>query len=160
MARFAARTAVAIGGLLAFVWLPAASGIADASTFREPDCRVSVDNPHYSSGAKGIISKGRYTCSSGISGSIEDVRVSLFTGCRDTLPATKPITRFDCNKITTETYSRVVGRSGSTTTVYVPKSGKAGHPNKSGYHRAYIEWEYPGSNTEYRTASQQVSGVL
>lgn len=148
---------ILVGGPLA----PASAKPSPAAAPRfEPDCRVTVDNPHRSSGAGGIISKGRITCSAGIALTYEDVRVSLYTGCRNTLPATKPFTRFDCNKITTASYGTEKGKAGGTVTLYVPKSGTSGHPNVAGYHRAYIEYQYPGSSTEYKTSSQQVSGVL
>ena len=51
-------------------------------------------------------------------------------------------------------------KPGTIETRWIPEAGKPGHPNVAGYHRAYLEWEYPGSQKEYYAVSQQVSGVL
>lgn len=46
------------------------ASVSSAITARELTCDVAVNNPHYSTGAKGVIVKIRYTCSGNMSGQL------------------------------------------------------------------------------------------
>ena len=140
-------------------------GAAAPSTFvpaasAEPNCRASIDNPHKSKSLKLIISKARFKCDQYVTRRYVDVNITLYTGCKKPLPEKKPFTRFDCKKISSVSNLDITVKPGTIETRWIPEAGKPGHPNVAGYHRAYLEWEYPGSQKEYYAVSQQVSGVL
>lgn len=148
------------------VFLPVEASAANDTAIRtsvqqlEPQCFVRMDAPHYSNGAQGIIAKARFICESRRSEVYEDIRMTIFTGCDDPLPDKKPFTRFDCDKITSRSISRIEVVSDQTVTRYVPKSSDDGHPKVDGYHRAYVKYEYSGSNTDFWRVSAQRSGKL
>lgn len=92
-----------------------------------PKCTEWMDSPHFSSGAGGAISKGRFKCDSGVAQTYKDVIMYLY------LCTSKPPTDsedqwwlYGCVPKKSATYSSVFAGSGQTVTRYVPPSGQAG----------------------------------
>lgn len=112
------RTRISLGLLVAALGMtmlapaPAQAGLAFLS------CYVTVDNPHYSFGANGVIAKVRYSCAGNTSGRLE---FDAYLG-RKSAVSTGDSYSVAASNI--DVYRSV--KNGSTGTVYVPAQTKSG----------------------------------
>ncbi|MDN5761650.1 MAG: hypothetical protein L0H41_04970 [Microlunatus sp.] len=136
-----------------------ASGLSVAApeqaSAREPQCRVTMDTPHYSSGAKGMIAKARFSCDTSASQVYVSNSVGIKGPCDKPLPNGVPDLDWDngkygCKQSAAAGYSTVTVKSGKTETRYAPASGQPGLKKVTGkYYRAYVFYRYKGSE-QYR----------
>lgn len=122
--------------------------------FAEPTCAASMDIPHYSSGAGGVIAKGRFRCDGSGSETYYNVSLTMWVGCSSLPPLDprgKSRSSYGCSTSIT-TYHGVVGvGAGSLETRYVPKSGAMGR--RLGYWRAWVKYSYSWTGTQYVKSS-------
>lgn len=117
----------------------------------EPQCDISVESPHWSSGANSVIAKARFYCDSGRTATYNVDRFNLYN-C-PTLACDNP--RYYSNT----SIGTVKVASGQTETRYVPPTG-ARFADGPGSWYAKIYYSYPGSSTQYSRKSGFVNGPL
>lgn len=148
------RFRLVFGGVVLAAWLSVASVNSSADPLEEnstqaasgafANCTGTVDSPHYSSGARGVIFKARATCSSTKSVTVTG-KLYFYTNTW--------VLRYQ------GTQTRAVGTS--TATFYFPPSGQVGAgpppPWCNGTWRAAATFSTPGTTpkTYYRDAFVQ-----
>lgn len=100
-----------------------------ASPNDSPICYVHVDDPHNSTGAKGVIAKTRFICESGKAQFYQKAIPELFA-CSSQPPdgysSNTNLSQYGCSARQSETYTSISVGSGQTVTRYVPDTGKPG----------------------------------
>lgn len=153
--------AVSVASALALVSVSLFSAPTQASAaVLAPECTVTMDNPHYSDGADGVIAKARFVCAGGISQTYYNVTLYVFGPCSSALPEDKgaswPSRCGSSYKV--EPYGTISLTAGQSKTRYVPDTGGKGLPDAYGNYRAYVKYRLTSGGTMYYKYSQNVSG--
>lgn len=130
-----------------------------------PTCTVTADNPHYSSGASGVIHKARFTCSGTATQFYDGVQLNLWR-CTSK-PTAWPGNNSTCVARASSLPGSIVDGGGSvsvgageTVTVYNPPVGNPGVADAGGYWVGTVKYSFPGTSSVYRRCSQAVKGPL
>ena len=106
-------------------WLPspvAGLSIEDQGGLRASSCSLTMDNPHYSSGAGGVIAKARVNCNFNGTGPMTiDLHRCTSSGHASSLGSS-------CVQVAGRTNDAYPFSANTQQTIYVPQVGKPGGP--------------------------------